>query len=100
MRFVHFTIFVCALSFSIQSGSSSYILDVLQQAINTKVGVIKDLPKRIPTLGEIFEFGKNALFGFPLELVVNVIHEFCKYSVCSSFNSIKKHMLNVCTFNT
>lgn len=80
MRLIHFAIFVCALSFSVQNGSCGYIFDMLEQAIHTKIGVIKDLPKRIPTISEIFEFGKNAVLGLPFEIVANVIHEFCKYN--------------------
>lgn len=79
MRLIHFAIFVCALSFSVQNGSCSYVLDMLEQAINTKIGVIKDIPKRIPGLKDIFEFGKNLLIGLPFEIIVNIIHEFCKY---------------------
>lgn len=123
MRLVHFIFVVCVLSFSIQSGSCSYIFDILQQAIHTKIGiipalialllnatvglyslytsfliqnlgVIKDLPKRIPTLSEIFEFGKNALIGLPFEVVINVIHEFCKCSVCRRLNTIGKTNAN------
>lgn len=78
MRFIHFVIFVCALSFTVQNGSCNYILDMLEQAIHTKIGVIKDLPKRIPTLGDIFEATKNILLGCPLEILINIIHEFCK----------------------
>lgn len=89
MRFIHFIIFVCALSFSIQNGSCNYIFDMLEQAIHTKIGVIKDLPKRIPTLSEIFEFGKNILLGVPLEIMVNIIHEFCKLSIFIEYHDRK-----------
>ena len=80
MRFIHFTVFICAFSLSLQDGSCSYILDALQHTLNVKLGLIKDIPNRIPTPSEIFEFGKNALIGFPMEVIINIIHEFCKYS--------------------
>lgn len=79
MRFIHLVIFVGALSFTVQNGSGSYVLDMLEQAINTKIGVIKDIPNRIPGLSDIFEFGKNILIGLPFEIIVNIIHEFCEY---------------------
>lgn len=79
MRFIHFTIVVCVLSFSIQSGSGGFLLDAFRQGFQTTVGFIKDIPNRIPTPNEVFEFGKNVLIGFPLELSISVVHEFCKY---------------------
>lgn len=101
MRFIHFTIVVCVLSFSLHNGSCGFIRDAIKQAVHTTFGVIKDIPNRIPTPNEIFEFGKNALIGLPLELTFNVIHEFCKYSpytvqfssVHSLSNFVREQML-------
>lgn len=86
MRSIHFTIVVCVLSFSLHTGSCGFIPNFLRQAIHTTVGVIKDIPKRIPTPSEIFEFGKTVLIGLPSELTFNVIHELCKYSHYTHFN--------------
>lgn len=81
MRFIRFAIFFCILSFSFQNGSSGFIGDAIQQGFHTAFGVIKDIPNRIPTPSEVFEFGKNILIGLPMELTINVIHEFCKESL-------------------
>lgn len=78
MRFIHFTIVVCILSFSSQHVSCGFLGDAIRQGINTAVGFIKDIPNRIPTANEVFEFGKNILIGIPSEITINVIHEFCK----------------------
>lgn len=78
MRFIHFTIVVCILPFSFQNGSCSFIGDAFRQGFNTAIGFIKDIPKKIPTPTEIFDFGKNILIGLPGELTINVIHEFCE----------------------
>lgn len=88
MRLIHFTIFICVLSFSIQNGSCGFIIDAIRQGVHTALGFIKDIPNKIPTPTEVFEFGKNILIGIPAELTINVIHEFCKYSHRpSQFNS-------------
>lgn len=78
MRFIHFTIFVCVLSFSFQNGSCGFFGDAIRQGINTAVGFIKDIPNRIPTASEVFEYGKNILIGLPSELTIKIVHEFCK----------------------
>lgn len=81
MRFIRFAIFVCIFSISFQNGSCSFIGDAIQQGFHTALGFIKDIPHKIPTPHEVFEFGKNVLFGLPMELTINVVHEFCKYSL-------------------
>lgn len=78
MRFIQSAIFVCIIAFSFQNGSCGFIGDAFQQGIHTAFGFIKDIPNRIPTPNEVFEFGKNILIGLPMELTINVIHEFCK----------------------
>lgn len=87
MRLIHFTIFVCIFSFSLQSGSCWFLGDAIRQGFHTTIGFIKDLPNRIPTPNEVFEFGKNVLIGIPLELTINVVHEFCKYISLSVYLS-------------
>lgn len=101
MRFINFTIGACILSFFLHSGSCGYIGDALQQGVRATYSIIKGIPNRIPKPNEVFEFGKNVVLGFPLELTFSAIHEFCKYAphtiqnihvnpVHSLFNSIGK----------
>lgn len=80
MRLIHFTIVLCVLSFSLHDGSCSLIGDLIRQGIHTAAGAIKSIPKLIPTPKEIFELGKNALIGLPLELALNVFNEVCKFN--------------------
>lgn len=79
MRFIHFAIVICILSISFQNVSCGFFGDAIRQGISTAVGFFKDLPNRIPTPNEIFEYGKNILIGIPSEITINIIHEFCKY---------------------
>lgn len=80
MRSIHFTIAVCVLSIFVHSGSCGFFGDVIRQGLRTTLGIVRDIPNRIPSPNKLFEMTKNALIGVPLELTFDVIHEFCKYS--------------------
>lgn len=51
--------------------------DVVGELTKATKGALESIPSSIPTPDELFSLSKNALIGFPYEIVYTLINQFC-----------------------
>lgn len=51
------------------ASDSLKLKDLRQSAADIVTGVVEKLPDAIPSAGDLFQFGKNVLTGYPFEMV-------------------------------
>lgn len=100
MRVFKFIVFVCILLCESRSGSASLIGDAIGQISKSSVGILKQIPRSIPTPNEFFELSKNAILGYPSTVVFDLINNFCKYPIHDEISQIACKLCWFCLGST
>lgn len=57
--------------------TSSKIGDAFNLGVNAGKGIISKTGDLIPTIGDVYNFGKQNLLGLPFEVVIGILDKVC-----------------------